>query len=158
MKSIKDIPENNVRKLAETLKSSGLAASETEAIRMAYNMAKTSSKATPSNTEEKTLTEAVKEEAPVAEETLEEKPEPARETLESEGNEDEFIVQDIMGSEKQSKEEVSEQPKLPEEKEELEEPPETTKEVPVEKEKPKKDVSHMEESKVDLSSMFKYKG
>lgn len=44
MNTIKDIQDPSVRKLAETLKQSGLAASETEAIRMASNMSNTNSK------------------------------------------------------------------------------------------------------------------
>lgn len=41
MNSIKDISDEKVRKLAETLRQSGLAASETEAVRMALNMTNT---------------------------------------------------------------------------------------------------------------------
>jgi len=44
MNTIKDIQDPSIRKLAETLKQSGLAASETEAIRMASNMSNTNSK------------------------------------------------------------------------------------------------------------------
>lgn len=44
MESIRSIQDESVRKLAETLKQSGLAASETEAIRMASSMTNTNSK------------------------------------------------------------------------------------------------------------------
>ena len=45
-KGIKDIRDNKVRDLAQTLKASGMAASETEAIRMARDMTDTASKVT----------------------------------------------------------------------------------------------------------------
>ena len=44
MNNIRDIPEESIRQLATTLKESGLAASETEAIRMAMSMSHTNSK------------------------------------------------------------------------------------------------------------------
>lgn len=44
MNSIKDIQDEKVRRLAETLRQSGLAASETEAIRMASDMTNTGDK------------------------------------------------------------------------------------------------------------------
>lgn len=45
-KSIKDLRDNNVRQLAQTLKASGMAASESEAVRMALDMTGTASKIT----------------------------------------------------------------------------------------------------------------
>lgn len=46
MNNIRDIQEESVRQLATTLKASGLAASETEAIRMAMSMSHTNNKVT----------------------------------------------------------------------------------------------------------------
>lgn len=45
-KNIKDLRDNKVRELAQTLKSSGMAASESEAVRMALDMTGTASKIT----------------------------------------------------------------------------------------------------------------
>lgn len=49
--NIKDLRDNKVRELAQTLKSSGMAASETEAVRMALDMTGTASKITENVTE-----------------------------------------------------------------------------------------------------------
>ncbi len=46
MNAIQEVKDENIRKIAQTLRSSGLASSETEAIRMAMAMSKTSKKVT----------------------------------------------------------------------------------------------------------------
>jgi hypothetical protein len=46
MNAIQEVKDENIRKIAQTLRSSGLASSETEAVRMANAMSKTSQKVT----------------------------------------------------------------------------------------------------------------
>lgn len=161
MKSIKDIPDESIRRLAETLRSSGLAASETEAIRMAMGMARTSTKVTETASKSNE-SETPKEEEPKTtiveepkQEQAEERETPVKQETKESMEEDEFIEQEIITSRTESKTVEKEQPAPV--VEENDDQPETTQEIPVNKSSEKKDLNKFEESKVDLGAVFKYK-
>ncbi|MCC7574883.1 hypothetical protein KO361_04795 [Candidatus Woesearchaeota archaeon] len=163
MNKINELKDETIKTLAQTLKSSGLAASETEAIRMAMNMAQTNNKVN-SNFEERKeknimglsylkkeqTNNSPKQEMKEEEVYAEVEPEHTESDCESCGfcgsneslnelfeaeTKDEFITQDLL----------------------KEEQPETTKEIPIEENRPKKDMNSYRESSVNLGDVFKFK-
>lgn len=175
MDRIDNLKDETIRTLAQTLKQSGLAASEGEAIRMATNMSQTNKKANDTfesrkekntmglsflhkeNKEKNQNQEVVKEEVfaedkPKEEASLEEHECTSCSDCESEINE-EKPLNDLFNVE--TKDEFIEQDLIKEEPKK-EEQPETTQEIPVSNDKPKKDLSQYKESEVDLSSVFKF--
>ena len=174
MNRINDIKDETIKTLATTLKESGLAASESEAIRMASNMAQTNKKAndTFEQRREKNimglsfLHKEQKEKTPTAEIQREEvySEEPSAEPITSEevhescdscvdcgSHGSENTVSELFMAE--TKDEFIEQDLLKED-----EQPETTRELPVDEERPKKDLSKFKEAQVDLGDMFRFKG
>ena len=163
MNRINDLKDETIKTLARTLKESGLAASETEAIRMASNMAQTNKKANDTFEErkeknimglsflhkektEKKPHQEIKEETTFAEETPEQ--EQGCETCqECHGHEE--TLNEIFEAE--TKDEYIKQ-------ELINEQPEKTQEIPVEKKETKKNLNEYEEAQVDLGDMFKFKG
>ncbi len=175
MKRIDELKDETVKTLAKTLKDSGLAASETEAIRMASNMTQTNKKANDTFEErrekntmglsflhkeekEKNKNENVVREEVFAQESPNEGEEEAHDDCSSCSGCDDGLVEDKPLNElfeSNSKDEFIEQDLLKEEKE-SESVPETTKEVTSSSDDNKKDLSEYEESNVDLGSVFKF--
>lgn len=177
MNKIQDLKDETIRTLAQTLKESGLAASETEAIRMATNMAQTNKKANDTFEErkeknimglsflhkekkEKDNNQEIRKEEVYAEESTDnlhnhhdsipcESCEECDEHTHSEKSLKELY-------EVETKDEIIEQDLIKEEPKESEQP-ETTQEIPV-GDGPKKDLKEYEESNVDLGDVFKFKG
>ena len=167
MNRINDLKDETIKTLAQTLKESGLAASETEAIRMANNMAQTNKKANDTFEErkeknimglsflhkeksEKKPHEEIKEEVVFAEESPEVE-EGCASCHDCKGHEDisDKPLNELFETE--TKDEFITQDLIKEE-------PEKTQEIPVEKKEPKKDLSEYKEAQVDLGDMFKFKG
>ena len=169
MNRINDLKDETIKTLAQTLKTSGLAASETEAIRMATNMAQTNKKVNTTFEERKDknimglsfLHKEYKKKEPQSEVTHEEVyaelPEEHEgcETCECSAESYEEVLDDEKPLnelfEVETKDEFIEQELI---KEDI---AETTKEIPTET-KPKRDLSEFKESKVDLGDVFKFKG
>ncbi len=185
MNRIDDLKDETIRTLAQTLRTSGLAASETEAIRMATNMAQTNKKANTTFEERKErntmglsfLHKDYKKQNPnqeiVQEEVKAEIKEEPQSNINEEPQSEEHDCAHCAGC---SEPEMNDEP-LNEEKplndlydiktndefidqdliKEEDEQPETTQEIKTE-EKPKRDLSKFNESKVDLGDVFKFKG
>lgn len=185
--NIDDLKDETIRTLAQTLKTSGLAASESEAIRMATNMAQTNKKANTTFNERKEkntmglsfLHKDYKKQNPhqeiVEEEVRAEIQEEAPSETPYEHTRDESIIQEEhncahcagCGEEEPLNEEkplndlfeVKTNDEFIEQDliKEEDTQPETTQEIKTE-EKPKRDLSEYKESKVDLGDVFKFKG
>jgi hypothetical protein len=174
MDRINDLKDETIKTLAQTLKTSGLAASETEAIRMATNMAQTNKKVntTFEDRKEKNImglsflhkeykkkepqTETIQEEAYAQEETTK----PTQENEGCEGCEcSHENYEESLNEEKPLNElfEVETKDEFIEQELIKEDIAETTKEIPTQT-KPKRDISEFKESKVDLGDVFKFKG
>lgn len=181
MERINDLKDETLKTLAQTLKASGLAASETEAIRMATNMAQTNKKVNTTFEEKKeknimglsflhkkqkeeTPTQKIEQEQVYTEETptheTKEEPENHQETKEETQCEscncehetkEEQTLNQIFEAE--TKDEFITQDLI--KKEPTKE--ETKQEEPTKEEKPKKDLSQYNESKVNLGEVFKFK-
>jgi len=185
MESIRSIQNESVRKLAETLKQSGLAASETEAIRMATSMSNTGNKVQqtfedrkdktimglshldkPQPKKEVTIKEPIQEtdSTSQASSSFQRKEdnsgfiekEVSREMISNEDEHEEFIEQEIVTSEinesapaqKEFEPEV-----VAEQKPDVQESSES---LQAQKAPPRKNISEMEESKVNLSDVFNF--
>lgn len=171
MNRINELKDETIKTLATTLKESGLAASETEAIRMATNMAQTNQKANDTfeqrreknimglsflhkEQKEKTPTQEIKRDEVYAEEPApieSEKVEECDNCSDCNAHESEDTLNELFETE--TKDEFIEQDLIKET-----EQPETTQEIPVNEERPKKDLSKYKEAQVDLGDMFKFKG
>ena len=177
MSGINSIKDENVRKVAQTLRSSGLAASDSEAERMAMSMVNTQRKigehtASKNNKEQKIVTtknvESQESTAPTQKEEVKtfEKEEEIPGTVENleqdtiksnylEGVMLEDAVKEQEETDSQNTVETSQQQVEelePEQKEEETEPLQEEKE-----DKKEKDLSSYKEASVDLSQMFKFK-
>ena len=184
MSGINNIQDEKMRQLAMTLKQSGLAASETEAIRMATSMTSTNSKVqqtfqdrkernvmglkylrkqpeqqttTPEQmTAQKIPVRIEEEEIAVRHQTpttapLSQDNEDKNLDLDLE-NEQEFLVQDVIKSEELPKP----APIQTESNQTTARPVQNP--APTERPAPKKDIRNFEESKVNLASVFGFKG
>lgn len=174
MNRINDIKDETIKTLARTLKESGLAASESEAIRMASNMAQTNKKANDTfeqrreknimglsflhkEQKEKTPTQEVQREVVYAQEPYanpvvsEEVDESCDSCVDCGHHGSESTVSELFMAE--TKDEFIEQDLLKED-----EQPEKTMELPVDEQRSKKDLSKFKEAQVDLGDMFRFKG
>ena len=180
--NIDDLKDETIRTLAQTLKTSGLAASESEAIRMATNMAQTNKKANTTFNERKEkntmglsfLHKDYKKENPKQEIIEEEvraeiREEPREQIREDTQMQEEHDCAHCAGCEEdkplneekklndlfeiKTNDEFIEQDLIKEEDTQSE----TTQEIKTE-EKPKRNLSEYKESKVDLGDVFKFKG
>jgi len=187
MNRINELKDETIKTLAQTLKASKLAASESEAIRMATNMAQTNRKVNTNFEERKEknimglsfLHKEYKKETPKTKEIIEETysyEEPTKykqqnhqeryqETQEFHTKED-CASYGSYDSENYTKNKTLNEVFEIETKDEIitqnlieqEEIVEKTQEIPVNKNKPKKDISGYKEAKVNLGDVFKFKG
>ena len=175
MASINDIQDDKVRQLATTLRQSGLAASDTEAIRMAMSMTSTNSRVQQTfddrkerstmglaylnkeypnkQQEQKPAPQKVSHEEPKeqvfkpVEQIARPAPEPKPEPIYDLDIDDdkEFIVQDLV---------KSEEPKAPVHSEPKPQAPQPSQQERV---PPRKDISEFAESKVNLANVFNFR-
>ena len=176
MDSINKVRDEKVRTLAKTLRQSGLAASDSEAIRMAEGMTSTESriqKTTESKKAPVKKREPQKVQEPVMKEFEKEESDDIPGSVEkydqnliSEKDEVDFtkITTEQAASyqepeekkyfEEPEEKEESQYPEYSEEKEDSEEKEEPKPEFKTLERKPKKDMSQFEEAQVDLGSVF----
>lgn len=169
---INKIQDERLRNLAQTLRASGLAASDSEAIRMAESMTKTESKISTKTTPEPVKREVpTPQPAPVVRETqmqqVTQEPELDEEIPGSVENLSQNIIsstdEDISHLTVEQAAGIEETKETPEptptfEEEFDEDQPEETVEIKTESKPPKRDLSEFKEAQVDLGSVFRFKG